>query len=198
MYLFIPSEHIATPTSSPEPAPSADLHPAPVTWGDAELPLDEEQPEAPLDSHSPPLCVHKQYLTGLGLIWSWSFNSIVLSFSLMSVAEEEPPLSSPPPPLPSVPPVASSPPLDSGPPSRSSSSDDSSSSSSSSAVTEAALKHISEGELLLSLNLQAALTGTDFTPSPEPVTEYPVVPTERSHRNHSNREVRRRSQVMLT
>ncbi|XP_055361375.1 protein TALPID3 isoform X5 [Betta splendens] len=125
------SEHI-TPTSSPEPTPPAVLRaPPPLTWGNTELPLDEEQPEAPLDTLSPPL--------------------------VMSVAEEEPPLSSPdPPPLPSVPPAAPSPPPDPGPLSLSGSSEDSSSSSS--AVTEAALKHISEGELLISVNLQAALT----------------------------------------
>uniref|UniRef100_A0AAQ6IIY5 Protein TALPID3 n=1 Tax=Anabas testudineus TaxID=64144 RepID=A0AAQ6IIY5_ANATE len=142
------TEHVATPTSSPEPAPSAgsppDLNPAPptFTWGDAELPLDEERPEEHLETHSPPL--------------------------LMSVAEEEPPLSSPhPPPTSFLPPAPSpSPPPpapDPRPVSPSISSDDSSSSSSSSSSavtgeTEAALKHISEGELLVSVKQQAALT----------------------------------------
>ncbi|XP_074484717.1 protein TALPID3-like isoform X2 [Sebastes fasciatus] len=71
-------EPVATPTSSPEPTHSAGSPPAdhqappPLTWGDAELPLDEERPEEHPDARPQPL--------------------------VMSVAEEEPPLSSPPPP----------------------------------------------------------------------------------------------------
>ncbi|XP_044022437.1 protein TALPID3 isoform X2 [Siniperca chuatsi] len=140
-------EPVATPTSSPEPAHSAGSPPAvhqappPLTWGDAELPLDEERPEEHLDTHPQPL--------------------------VMSVAEEEPRLSSPLPP-PSVPPAPSpSPPPpgpDPGPAPPSGSSRDSSSCSSSSssstvtAETDAALKHISEGELLISVNQPAAMT----------------------------------------
>ncbi|XP_008275355.1 protein TALPID3 [Stegastes partitus] len=49
-------EPVATPTPSPEPAPSAGSPPAveappSLTWGDAELPLDEERPEEHLDTH---------------------------------------------------------------------------------------------------------------------------------------------------
>nr|XP_046268461.1 protein TALPID3 isoform X2 [Scatophagus argus] len=145
-------EPVATPTSSPEPthppgSPPVLCHaPPPLPWGDAELPLDEERPEEHLDTHSQAL--------------------------LMSVAEEEPPLSSPPPP-PSIPPVSSlSPPPphspDPRPASPCSSSEDpstsntSSSSGSSSSVvtagTDAALKHISEGELLISVNQLTAMT----------------------------------------
>ncbi|XP_033498518.2 protein TALPID3 isoform X2 [Epinephelus lanceolatus] len=142
-------EPVATPTSSPEPAPSAGSPPAPhqappsLTWGNAELPLDEERPEEHLDTRPQPL--------------------------VMSVAQEEPPLSSPS--LPSIPPALSpSPPPPPPPPgpdprpaSPSSSSEDSSTSSTSStstvtAGTEAALKHISEGELLISVNQLAAMT----------------------------------------
>ncbi|XP_049917868.1 protein TALPID3 isoform X6 [Epinephelus moara] len=143
-------EPVATPTSSPEPAPSAGsppaAHQAPpsLTWGNAELPLDEERPEEHLDTRPQPL--------------------------VMSVAQEEPPLSSPS--LPSIPPALSpSPPPPPPPPpgpdprpaSPSSSSEDSSTSSTSStstvtAGTEAALKHISEGELLISVNQLAAMT----------------------------------------
>ncbi|XP_051253889.1 protein TALPID3 isoform X1 [Dicentrarchus labrax] len=143
------AEAVATPTPSPEPAHSAGsppvVHqaPPPLTWGDAELPLDEERPEEHMDPDTQPL--------------------------VMSVAEEEPPLSSPlPPPPPSIPaaPSPSPPPLprpaSSSSSSSSSSSEDSSSSSSSSSVvtagTDAALKHISEGELLISVNQLAAMT----------------------------------------
>ncbi|XP_076605677.1 protein TALPID3 isoform X2 [Chaetodon auriga] len=130
---------VATPTPSPEPAHSAGspsaVHqaPPPLTWGDTELPLDEGRPEERLDTHPQPL--------------------------VMSVAEDEPPLSSPLLPPPSLPPApfASPPPLESP-----SSSSDSSSSSSSSCVvtadTDAALRHISEGELLLSVQQLAAMT----------------------------------------
>ncbi|KAG7453328.1 TALPID3 isoform X1 [Solea senegalensis] len=75
-------ELMATPTPSPDPAPSAAsptvFHPPShaVTWGQAELPLDEERPEECVDTPTRPL--------------------------VMSVAEEEPPLPSPfsSPPLP--------------------------------------------------------------------------------------------------
>ncbi|KAK2892318.1 hypothetical protein Q8A73_017983 [Channa argus] len=136
---------VATPTPSPEPTPSPGIPPVlhqaslSAAWEDAELPLEEERPEENLDTHKPPL--------------------------LMSVAEEEPPHSSPhPPPSPSPPPPV----LEPAPLSPTSSSEDSSSSNSSSnssssstavtAGTDAALKHISEGELLISVNQQAALT----------------------------------------
>ncbi|XP_040916683.1 protein TALPID3 isoform X2 [Toxotes jaculatrix] len=144
-------EPVATPTSSPEPAPVAEsspgLHPdpPPLTWGDAELPLDEERPEEHLETH-------KQAM-------------------VMSVAEEEPPLSSPfsPPPtsLPPAPspsphlgpdPRAASPSSSSGDSSSSGSSGSSSSSSTVTAGTDAALRHISEGELLISVNQLAATT----------------------------------------
>ncbi|XP_070834707.1 protein TALPID3 [Chaetodon trifascialis] len=142
-------EAVATPNPSPEPTHSAGSPPAvqqappPLTWGDAELPLDEERPEEHLDTH-PQLLV-------------------------MSVAEDEPPLSSPLLPPRSLPPApsASPPPPgpEPGPASPSSSSEDSSSSSSSSssscvvtADTDAALRHISEGELLFSVQQLAAMT----------------------------------------
>ncbi|XP_039993381.1 protein TALPID3 [Xiphias gladius] len=148
-------EPVATPTPSQDPAPSAGSPPAlhqappPLPWEDAELPLDEERPEEHPDTHRQPL--------------------------VMSVAEDEPPLSSPlpPPPL-SLPPAPSSssphPGSDPRPASPSSSSGDSSSSSPSSsssssitvtAGTDAALKHISEGELLISVNQRAATTEED-------------------------------------
>ncbi|XP_041827708.1 protein TALPID3 isoform X2 [Melanotaenia boesemani] len=120
---------VATPTTTPEPQFSEGNPPAlqhslhPPTWGDTELPLDEERPDEHPD-------IHKQSL--------W-----------MSVAEEEPPLCSPLPP-PTIPPAPAPP-----------SSEESSSCSSSSTVTagtEAALKHISEGELLISINQLAPLT----------------------------------------
>ncbi|XP_041810325.1 protein TALPID3 isoform X2 [Chelmon rostratus] len=146
-------ETVATPTPSPEPAHSAGSPPAvlrappPLTWGDAELPLDEERPEEHLDTHPQPL--------------------------VMSVAEADPPLSSPLLPPPSIPPAISPSPPPPGPEPRPvstcSSSEDSSSSSSSgssgssssnvvTADTDGALKHISEGELLLSVNQRAAMT----------------------------------------
>ncbi|XP_070697779.1 protein TALPID3 [Pempheris klunzingeri] len=131
-------EPVATPTPSPEPAhisgspQTVHQAPPPLTWGDAELPLDEERPEEHQHPHPQPL--------------------------LMSVAEEEPPLSSPPPPSPSPPPPSPDP-IPVSPPS--SSEDSSSSSSSSSAVTaetDTVLKHISEGELLISISQPAAMT----------------------------------------
>ncbi|XP_067469523.1 protein TALPID3 isoform X4 [Thunnus thynnus] len=140
-------ELVATPTPSPETAPSGGSPPAvhhappPLTWGDAELPLDEERPEEQLDTHTQPL--------------------------VMSVAQEEPPLSTPlPPRSPSPPPPPPAPdprPASSSSESSSSSETSSSSSSSSSssvvtAGTDAALKHISEGELLISVNQLAAMT----------------------------------------
>ncbi|XP_075963441.1 protein TALPID3 isoform X4 [Anarhichas minor] len=126
----------ATPTSSPEPAPSAGIPPAvhqappPLTWGDVELPLDEERPEEHLDTRSQLL--------------------------VMSVAEEDPLVSSPLPPSSSPPAPSPSPPPGPRPESPSSSSEESSSTVT--AETEAALKHISEGELLLSVNQLAAMT----------------------------------------
>ncbi|KAM7376584.1 hypothetical protein PAMP_006308 [Pampus punctatissimus] len=141
---------VATPNPSPEPTPSRGTPPAvhqvpsPLTWGDAELPLDEEKPEEYLDTHTQPL--------------------------VMSVAEVEPPLSSPvlspspppPPRSPSPPPAPDPRPASSSSEDSSSSETSSSSSSSSSSVvtagTEAALKHISEGELLISVNQLAAMT----------------------------------------
>ncbi|XP_035767860.1 protein TALPID3 isoform X4 [Neolamprologus brichardi] len=135
------SELVATPTLSPEPTPSAEspatVHqaPPPFTWEETELPLDEERLVEDITTHRPPL--------------------------FMSVEEEEPPLSSPhPPPPPSLPPARSpSPPPEAGPASPSTSSEESSSSSTVTAGTEAALKHISEGELLISANQLAAMTG---------------------------------------
>ncbi|XP_031735247.1 protein TALPID3 isoform X2 [Anarrhichthys ocellatus] len=126
----------ATPTSSPEPAPSAGIPPAvhqappPLTWGDVELPLDEERPEEHLDTRSQLL--------------------------VMSVAEENPLVSSPLPPSSSPPAPSPSPPPGPRPESPSSSSEESSSTVT--AETGAALKHISEGELLLSVNQLAAMT----------------------------------------
>ncbi|XP_039905727.1 protein TALPID3 isoform X2 [Simochromis diagramma] len=140
--LLVTSELVATPTLSPEPTPSAEspatVHqaPPPFTWEETELPLDEERLVEDITTHKPPL--------------------------LMSVAEEEPPLSSPhpPPPPPSLPPARSpSPPPEAGPASPSTSSEESSSSSTVTAGTEAALKHISEGELLISANQPTAMTG---------------------------------------
>ncbi|CAI5695034.1 unnamed protein product [Oreochromis niloticus] len=138
-----PPELVATPTLSPEPTPSAEspftVHqaPPPFTWEETELPLDEERLVEDITIHKPPL--------------------------LMSVAEEEPPLASPhppPPPPPSLPPARSpSPPPEAGPASPPTSSEESSSSSTVTAGTEAALKHISEGELLISANQLTAMTG---------------------------------------
>ncbi|XP_042337785.1 protein TALPID3-like, partial [Plectropomus leopardus] len=140
-------EPVATPTPSPEPTPSTGSPPAaiealpPPAWGDTELPLDEERPEDHLGTRPQPL--------------------------VMSVAEEEPPVSSTPPAT-----SLSPPPGPPGPPgpqpgavSPCSSSEDSSSTSDTStgtAGTEAALRHISQGELLISVN-QAPVTGTSLT-----------------------------------
>ncbi|KAM9356091.1 protein TALPID3-like isoform 2-T2 [Pholidichthys leucotaenia] len=138
---------VATPTPSPQPTPSvrspSAVHqsPPPLPWEGAELPLDEERPEEHAEIHQQPL--------------------------FMSVAEEEPQLSSPlPASPPSNPPARSlSPQPKPSPASPSSFSEDLSSSSSGSsssttvtAGTEAALKHISEGELLISINQPAATT----------------------------------------
>ncbi|KAM8737768.1 protein TALPID3 isoform 3-T3 [Acanthopagrus schlegelii] len=133
-------EHVTTPTSSPEPAHSTGGPHAvrqatpPLTWGEAELPLDEERSEEHLETHPLPL--------------------------VMSVAQDEPPLFSPlPPPAPS--PSPPPPPASPSASSESSSSSSSTSSSSSSVVTagtEGAFKHISEGELLISVNQLAAMT----------------------------------------
>ncbi|XP_047197649.1 protein TALPID3 isoform X2 [Hippoglossus stenolepis] len=108
----------ATPTPTPDPAPSAGspppLHqaPPPLTWLEAELPLDEERPEEHLDTEQQPL--------------------------VMTVQEEDPPLSSPSVSSPSP----RGPDADPGPASPSSSVSSSS----------AALKHISEGEVVISVN----------------------------------------------
>ncbi|KAM6917144.1 protein TALPID3 isoform 2-T2 [Lycodopsis pacificus] len=126
----------ATPTSSPEPASSAGIPPAvhqappPLTWGDVDLPLDEERPEEHLDTRSQLL--------------------------VMSVAEEDPLVSSPLPPSSTPPAPSPSPPPGPRPESPSRSSEESSSTVTT--ETEAALKHISEGELLLSVNQLAAMT----------------------------------------
>ncbi|XP_067099362.1 protein TALPID3 [Osmerus mordax] len=123
-----------TPQPSLEP-PSQRNHP----WGDAELPLAEEQPHNSLEMNTQP--------------------SKPL---VMSVAVEEPLLASPPISVPSIPlpqparsPTPPPPPLP-GPatPSSapSSSTEDSSSSSSTVSRTDTAVKHISEGELLFSYN----------------------------------------------
>ncbi|XP_029349334.1 protein TALPID3 isoform X2 [Echeneis naucrates] len=134
-------ELVTTPTPSPDTdrstgslAPHQAL--SPLTWGDAELPLDEERPEEQMDTHKHPL--------------------------VMSVAEEEPALSSPLPTSPS--PLAPDPGPGPGPdfdPRPSSVSSSSGESSSSSSAVTAALKHISEGELLISVNQLAAMTEDD-------------------------------------
>ncbi|XP_024126616.1 protein TALPID3 isoform X3 [Oryzias melastigma] len=134
------TDPVATPTNSPEPRLSeqtpSDVHqaPPPLHWEDSELPLDEEKPEEVMMEN-------KQQL-------------------IMSVAEEEPPLISPFPPPPPPPPLSPAPSLPAGSPSSSSEEPTGSSSSSSTvtAETEAALKHISEGELLISINQQELLT----------------------------------------
>ncbi|XP_041704028.2 protein TALPID3 isoform X1 [Coregonus clupeaformis] len=142
-------ELIVTPVTTPAPSllvvspPSGPAGP----WGEASLPLAEEQPHSPAEEqeeHNKPL--------------------------VMSVAEEEP-VSVPP-----IPPVTSSPQTmlpssptpppppppgpqtPSSPSSSSSSSSESSSSGSSSTVTgtDTAARHISEGELLLSYSQAAA------------------------------------------
>ncbi|CAJ1074934.1 protein TALPID3 isoform X6 [Xyrichtys novacula] len=125
-------EPVATPTPSPEPAHSPESphvgHQAPPLPApeNTELLLDEEErSEEHLDTH----------------------------LILASAAVEEPRPLSPPRPAPSPPPPGPG----SSPASRSSSSEESSSSqssspSSSSVETEAALRHISEGELLITIN----------------------------------------------
>ncbi|KAM6912796.1 protein TALPID3 [Xenentodon cancila] len=133
-------DHIDTPTSSPKPLTSGEsafvVHEAlpPFPEGNSELSLGKEGPEEDVD-------LNKQQL-------------------VMSVAEEERPLCSPlPPPAPSLPP-ASAPPCGSpeDPASTSITSTSSSSSCTVTAGTEAALKHISEGELLMSINQTVHLT----------------------------------------
>ncbi|KAM9433693.1 protein TALPID3 isoform 3-T3 [Salvelinus alpinus] len=142
-----PAEPIVTPVTTPDPSPlavSPPLGPA-GPWGDASLPLAEEQPHCPVEEqekHNKPL--------------------------VMSVAEEEPVSVPPIPPVTSspqtlsprspTPPPPPGPQTPSTPPSSSSSSSESTSSSSSSTVTgtDAAARHISEGELLLSYSQAAA------------------------------------------
>ncbi|XP_046882722.1 protein TALPID3-like [Hypomesus transpacificus] len=141
-------EPVVTPASTPTPTPPT-LTPQPSLeppsqrnhpWGDAELPLAEEQPHNSLEMNPQP--------------------SKPL---VMSVAVEEPFLASPPISIPSIPPPqpACSPtpppaplPGPATPSSAPSSSTEDSSSSSSSTVsrTDTAVKHISEGELLFSYN----------------------------------------------
>ncbi|XP_065822319.1 protein TALPID3 isoform X1 [Labrus bergylta] len=129
------AEPIATPTSSPEPA-----HPAESSHdvNQALPPPALDDAELPLDEESPEehLDTHPQPL-------------------LMTVAEEEPP--QPPPSIPPGPRPESS----CSSSEESSSSSSSSSCSSESAETEAVLKHISEGELLVSINQLAAVTDAD-------------------------------------
>ncbi|XP_011488426.1 protein TALPID3 isoform X2 [Oryzias latipes] len=130
------AEPVATPTNSPEPRlseqtpPDDNRAPHPLPWGDPELPLDEEKPEEVMMENKRQL--------------------------IMSVAEEEPPLCSPFPPSAPPPPLSPAPSPPAGTPSGSSEEPTGSSSSSSTvtAETEAALKHISEGELLISINQQ--------------------------------------------
>uniref|UniRef100_A0A1A7XQN8 KIAA0586 n=2 Tax=Iconisemion striatum TaxID=60296 RepID=A0A1A7XQN8_9TELE len=133
------SEPVATPNSSSEHhfdkgSPStAHQAPPPLTWGDPDCPLEEERPEQQLDTD-------KQQL-------------------IMSVTEEEPPVSSPVPPHPPLQPA----PLESrlAPPSSSledlSSSISSSSNTTVTAETEAALKHISEAEVLIGVKQLGSL-----------------------------------------
>ncbi|KAM4724020.1 protein TALPID3 isoform 2-T2 [Anableps anableps] len=131
-------EPVATPAATPEPdlpeeIPSAAHEvPPPAICGNPELPLDEQRSEEHLDSQKHPL--------------------------VMSAAEEEPPVCSPAP-AQSQPSLAEpSPALPPSPLETSSSSSSSTSSSTVTAETEAALKHISEGELLISVNQLAPLT----------------------------------------
>ncbi|KAF7649544.1 hypothetical protein LDENG_00139900, partial [Lucifuga dentata] len=135
------TERVLTPTLSPEPEAAsgsphaAHLAPPPLPRGDAELPLAEEQPEEDLDPHTQSL--------------------------MMSVEEAEPPQSS-------LTPLSPPGPDPCGPASPCSPSEDSSSSSSSSgggsggggtvAGADSSVKHISEGELLLSVRQLAAMT----------------------------------------
>uniref|UniRef100_A0A1A8FH89 KIAA0586 n=2 Tax=Nothobranchius korthausae TaxID=1143690 RepID=A0A1A8FH89_9TELE len=127
-------EPAATPTPSSEHEGSPTAHQAQpqLTWGDPKCPLEEERPEQQLDPD-------KQQL-------------------VMSVTEEEPPVCSPVPPPPLQPA-----PLESrlAPPSSSvedlSSSISSSSSITATAETEAALKHISEAEVLVGVKQLGSL-----------------------------------------
>ncbi|XP_036810550.1 protein TALPID3 isoform X1 [Oncorhynchus mykiss] len=146
-HVFTPAdpEPIVTPVTTPNPSPLAVSPPSGPAgpWGDASLPLAEEQPHSPVEEqekHNKPL--------------------------VMSVAEEEPVSVPPVPPVTSSPltrsPHSPTPPPPPGPqtPSTppSSSSEETTSSSSSSTVTgtDAAARHISEGELLLSYSQAAA------------------------------------------
>ncbi|KAL6106088.1 kiaa0586 [Pungitius sinensis] len=183
------AELVAAPTSL-EPAPSAGspsavhggspsavhagsppaVHqaPPPLSWENVELPLDEERPEDYLETRS--------------------------NLLVMSVAEEEPLFFSPvpppyvsPPPSPAVLPRGPDPrpepesPLPRGPDPRPASSSSSSEESCSTvtAETEAALKHISEGELLLCVH-QLAATAEDvfsFSSSLQEIQEMDFDPT---------------------
>ncbi|MED6289974.1 hypothetical protein CHARACLAT_008328 [Characodon lateralis] len=135
-------EPVATPTATPEPhlpeeSPSAAHQtPPPPICGNPELPLDEERSVEQLESQ-------KQHL-------------------VVSVEEEELPVCRPvPAPAQSQPSLTDPSPALSPRLSETCSSSSSSKSSSSSTVTaetEAALKHISEGELLISINQLAPLT----------------------------------------
>nr|XP_029543585.1 protein TALPID3 isoform X3 [Oncorhynchus nerka] len=139
-------EPIVTPVTTPDPSPLAVSPPSDPAgpWGDASLPLAEEQPHSTVEEqekHNKPL--------------------------VMSVAEEEPVSVPPVPPVTSspltqsprspTPPPPPGPQTPSTPPSSSSSSETTSSSSSSTVTgTDAAARHISEGELLLSYSQAAA------------------------------------------
>ncbi|XP_036006963.1 protein TALPID3 isoform X3 [Fundulus heteroclitus] len=139
-------EPVATPTTTPEPhgpeesPPGVHQAPPPPIYGDPELPLDEENSEEQLESQKHPL--------------------------VMSTEKEEPPVSSPPLPPPAQPEPPLARPDPALPPSLSEATSSSSSSISSSpsrsstvtAETEGALKHISEGELLIPVNQLAPLT----------------------------------------
>eukprot|EP00063_Salmo_salar_P075293 XP_014050128.1 PREDICTED: protein TALPID3 isoform X2 [Salmo salar] len=138
-------EPIVTPVTTPDPSPLAvsPLSGPAGPWGDASLPLAEEQPHSPVEEQEK----HKPLV--------------------MSVAEEEPVSVPPVPPVTSSPqplsPRSPTPPPPPGPqtpstPPSSSSEEESTSSSSSSTVTgtDAAARHISEGELLLSYSQAAA------------------------------------------
>ncbi|XP_074547454.1 protein TALPID3 isoform X2 [Halichoeres trimaculatus] len=160
-------ELVATPSPSPEPTHPPEspqvVHQAtsPPSWGNTELPLNEERPE---DTQP----------------------------SLVSVAEEEPFIQPAPSPSLHLPPP---PGPDPRPVSPSSSSDGSSTSNTSdttssaeTAETEAALKHISEGELLISVNQLAAMTDVDaacsFSSSLQELQDMDIDPPSEEVRGH--------------
>ncbi|KAM9707351.1 protein TALPID3 isoform 2-T2 [Menidia menidia] len=163
-------EPVTTPATTPEPhfaERNASLvsHSSPLPiWGDSKRTVDEEKPEDHVETQQTQL--------------------------VMSIEEEEPHPSSPVHPPSPPPPLSPAPAEGSLEPSSSSTEDSSSSRSTVTAETEAALNHISEGELLISVSQQAPLTEEEafgsFSSSLQEVLDMDLDPptVEQIHGHH--------------